>query len=425
MASARRIHGSLILDYRAINFLPFADLDPRVRSRLITYFQVATDGDAATRWLALTTAHDDQAADLLALAAALSCVDIRANGQDVSAFDLVDRLHLLAGDRLYGRLSKPLFEDWKTKGIYRIRLANGRSEEGRVRFNHGQLGASLHEGFDIQGVTALNRIPRLQWNYRFCDSLADIDVDGYSPWDFIHHPTYANSDPRQWDDRFRLKFGNPGYDVEKVGNVPVLKVRDTSTCPSTEHRLSSDEQAAALATASRVSAALDTGDGFRDVVQAHTATLTVALRDVEQSPLVPEIDPDVLVNSSDDDLIGYYTTRVITERLLRISPAVAETPFPLAASQSVIATPADLSEARARLEAEEFRQRVRVDALDTRPPSTAAVSLKAWLSTDDRSAFGYPAGTRFVAAETGDLQMLLGPRRGGYDLLFAVPRTKY
>jgi hypothetical protein len=30
-----------------------------------------------------------------------------------------------------------------------------------------------------------------------------------------------------------------------------------------------------------------------------------------------------------------------------------------------------------------------------------------------------------VAAETSDLQMLLAPRADGYDLLFAVARTKY
>jgi hypothetical protein len=53
------------------------------------------------------------------------------------------------------------------------------------------------------------------------------------------------------------------------------------------------------------------------------------------------------------------------------------------------------------------------------------LSTRAWLSVADAPMFGYPSGTRFVAAETADLQLLLAPGAGGYELLFAVPRTKY
>jgi hypothetical protein len=182
------------MDYAARNFVEFAALDDRVRTRLHDYFGVDSEDAAATKWLSFTAAHDDQAADVLAVARALSRVVIRPATDAITALELIDRFHLLAGDRLYARLSRPLFEAWKANASFQIELAGGGLEEGKVNFNHGQVGASLHDGFDIQGVTALNRIPRIQWNYRFCDALADIDLDGYSPWDLIRHPTYANSD---------------------------------------------------------------------------------------------------------------------------------------------------------------------------------------------------------------------------------------
>jgi hypothetical protein len=422
------------MDYAARNFVEFAALDDRVRTRLHDYFGVDSEDAAATKWLSFTAAHDDQAADVLAVARALSRVVIRPATDAITALELIDRFHLLAGDRLYARLSRPLFEAWKANASFQIELAGGGLEEGKVNFNHGQVGASLHDGFDIQGVTALNRIPRIQWNYRFCDALADIDLDGYSPWDLIRHPTYANSDPRQWNDKLVGKFGPPGYEVAKVGNVPALTVKDTSTCPRPEGRLTASEQAAALSTVSGVMSALETPDGFRGVVRAAAPTLAVALRDPEQSPLLAEVEADVLAGSSDDDLLGYYAARVNVERLTRTSSFVER---PSAASRASsdafralerpISNRDELRRMRSVLEAEEEEQRLRAGALDARLLSNvaAAFGARAWLSTDNAGAFGYPRGTRFVAAETSDLQMLLAPRADGYDLLFAVARTKY
>jgi hypothetical protein len=421
------------MDYRAVGFLEFGALDVRLRTKLMDYFGAATEGDAAVQWTDLTRDHDDQAADLLALAAALDRVAISAAGENLSALDLVERFHLLTGDRLYGRLDAARFEAWRANPVFVIALAGGSIESGTVDFNHGQFGASLHDGFDIQGVTALNRIPRIQWNYRFCDSLADIDIDGYSPWDVFRHPTYANSDPRQWHDRFTDKFGAAGYQVEKVGNVPALKVRDTSMCPALHGHLASGEQANALALVSRVIATLDAGDDIRPAVQAAAVTVAAALRDEHQSPLLPNVTADALVNSTEDDLLGYYTARVNVERRSRLSsltavPGVEATAPPSARRtlEAVIANPADLRAMRQLLEEDDARQRAQRTTLDARPEPRlrSVVGTRAWLSTDDRAAFGYPAGTRFVAAETVDLQMLLAPGSRGYELLFAIPRTK-
>ena len=215
------------MDFRAIRFKGFDALDARVQAKLGALFG---DGDHVAAWQQMTADHNDQAAGSLAIAAALARVMVFADARQLPAFEMIEQYHLLAGDRLYARLNTALFDAWRAAGKFAISLADGGTEEGRVRFNRGQIGASLHHGFDIQGVTALNRIPRIQWNYRNCDSLADIDIDGFSPWDTFRHFTYANSDPRQWYDRFQQKFGNAGFEVERVGHVPELRVEDTSTC---------------------------------------------------------------------------------------------------------------------------------------------------------------------------------------------------
>jgi hypothetical protein len=420
------------MEFRAIAFKEFAVLPERFRALLVEYFGVPGEPEAAEQWLALTRSHDDWAAALLSVAGALSRVSIRTGSQDISGLDLVEHLHLLAGDRLYVHLSRSAFDGWRPVGQFQIRLANGASESGRVQFNRGQLGASLHRGFDIQGVTALNRIPRIQWNYRLCDGLADIDLDGFSPWDPGRHLTYANSDPRQWLDRYKQKFGDAGYSVESAGNVPELRLEDESVCPNSGRRLSGNEQAEALAEVTSALALLAATNDFRAVVEASRARLEPALRDAQSSPLEPEVDVNVRLDATSDDLLGYYAARMDVERLARaVQPVPDVRGLALTAvaadRTAAVSTTAELAASRRALEEQVAVMRVHARALD-RPARLDAMPVaraRAWLSIDDESAFGYPAQTRFVAAETHELQFLFAPAATGYELLFAVPRTKF
>jgi hypothetical protein len=414
------------MDFRAIRFKGFDALDAGVQTKLGALFG---EDDPAAAWQQLTANHDDQAALSLALAAAFARVTVFAGARQLPAFEMIEQYHLLAGDRLYVRLNTALFDAWKPEGEFVIARADGGTEEGRVRFNRGQFGASLHHGFDIQGVTALNRIPRIQWNYRNCDSLADIDIDGFSPWDTFRHFTFANSDPRQWYDRFQEKFGNAGFDVERVGNVPELRVEDTSTCPQRERWLTADEQAGALAVVNRVAGTLAAANDMRPVIDRAAPSLLPALRDSEQSPLGAEVAERPLANSRDADLLGYYAARINVERLTRsVREPLPDAIAPMRVGERAdvaITTVNQLREMRQTLENEEQRQRTRM--IDAAIPATVAppLSARAWLSVAEAAAFGYRAGTRFVAAETGELQILLAPGDRGYELLFAVPRTKY
>jgi hypothetical protein len=423
------------MDYRAITFAEFPVLTDRLRALFTAYLSAADESEAAGKWRELTVDHDDQAAALLAIAAALSRIAIRANGAETTAFGLIDWLHLLAGDRLYASMARAAFDDWRSHGQFDINLANGEAESGTVHFNHGQLGASLHEGFDLQGVTAVNRIPRVQWNYRLCDGLADIDLDGFSPWNFVNHLTYANSDPRQWYSRYVEKFGDPGFAVERVGNVPELRVEDSSVCSRSRARLNAAEQTAALAAASRVAQVLADSNDFRGVVEGlPRERLESVLRDTDRSPLASEVSADVLDQAAADDLIGYYAARVDVERLTQALPSEMRRSLDAVLPASIVRTrdpavssTAELAEARRNLErlADEHRQRA--GSLDQRLATQAAppARARAWLSGDTRSVFGYRTGTRFVAAETSELQLLLAPAAGGYNLLYAVPRTKH
>ena len=181
----------------------------------------------------------------------------------------------------------------------------------------------------------------------------------------------------------------------------------------------------------RIADTLAAADDVRAVIDRAAPSVLPALRDSEQSPLASEVAERPLADSSDADLLGYYAARVNVERLTRGSPLRQPLPdaiVPMRVGErpdTAITTVDQLRVMRQTLEGEEQRQRARM--ADAALPAVVAppLSARAWLSITDTPAFGYPAGTRLVAAETGDLQMLLAPRAGGYALLFAVPRTKY
>jgi hypothetical protein len=421
------------MDYRATAFSEFPALSDRVRALLGRYFETTNEADGAEKWRTLTARHDDWAAALLSVAAALSRVNTRVDGQAITGLDLVEELHLLAGDRLYARLAQASFQKWRATAQFEIRLANGTIESGRVQFNRGQLGASLHRGFDIQGVTALNRLPRIQWSVRLCDGLADVDLDGFSPWDPVRHFTYANSDPRQWYDDYKKKYGEAGFAVERVGNVPELRIEDESVCPTAGMRMTSAEQGETLAAVNDVTELLASTNDFRTIVEMSRLSLEPVLRDVDLSPLASEVEVNARRDSTSDDLLGYYAARIDVERLTRGSLAVAGTSPMVRRAAAIeravttVTTPGELRAARSLLEteAETHRQRARAIARSVTQDATTTVRARAWLSVDSEPAFGYPADTRFVAAETNELQFLFAPAANHYELLFAVPRTKF
>ena len=106
------------------------------------------------------------------------------------------------------------------KGIAKIdAILEKQVQKGKMAFvDHTVFGAGeLHRGFDVQwfsGVTSMNS-PRMQINYRFADSLADIDLDvAVWIWGFIPNPvhlSYAGSDTRQYFGSYSKRYGNPGY----------------------------------------------------------------------------------------------------------------------------------------------------------------------------------------------------------------------
>jgi hypothetical protein len=165
--------------------------------------------------------NDDHAANYLAVSRALSHLELQwPNGEKRWAIELVETVNRFEGDRIRARLNRTLFEEWvKSGGAFVFYRADGQHEKGKMKFHNGTAwGGSLHKGYDIQGFTSASKVPRLQFNYRFSDAEADIDLDGHSPmiWGFIPNPvhlTYKNSDPRQWFELLVRKLGDPGFHV--------------------------------------------------------------------------------------------------------------------------------------------------------------------------------------------------------------------
>jgi hypothetical protein len=424
------------MNYQATNFLTAGDLPDRVRSLLDDYFDRSPAGTPKS-WTDLTTGHDDQAAAVLALLRSLSRVTAVLEGRTAGGLEMVAGLQLLAGDRVYARLDRDLFLNWRAAGgKFTIALEGDRTETGKVRFNRGGFGGSLHEGFDIQGVTSNSKVPRLQWNYRFCDSLADIDLDGYRPFDFIHHLTYANSDSRQWYDKYQEKFGNAGFDVEKVGNVPELKVRNTSECPAPEARLTGEEAAAARDLTLRFGRRISADRGFEPALTNFFVDdfANRVLRDEWASPLEPDVARAAIRDSTADDLEGYYLARNTLFYQER-SAAVLESAGPILdrlraelvwpGENDVIETSDELAAERARLESAVHRVAAESIAADEAGEPTPVRGdtppIRTWLSVSDTEAFGFAPGTRFVVANLPYIQLLMVRERDEFRVLSVVP----
>jgi hypothetical protein len=168
---------------------------------------------------------DDKAAEFLAMSRALNHLRIRLgdqNGQPqwIRADQLVTEITQMEGDRMYCHLNVPLFEEWRGNGSnFLLDVEGGKTEKGHFKFDRGDLGGSLHEGFTVQGYTSIRHKARIQINYRSADNLADIDMD-VPPWilGFIpnpYHLTYAGSDTRQWLKDYVSRYGPPGFKARK------------------------------------------------------------------------------------------------------------------------------------------------------------------------------------------------------------------
>jgi hypothetical protein len=198
--------------YEAFDFLPLDSLDPRAADLIL---RSGTDYET---WVGT---HDSEAAAFLALARALTAMEVKVSAKQwVPFIALIKQVNDYEGDRTYFMLDGALFDRWRNenKGEFRIAGADGKKESGRFRFEQGSLSGSLHRNYDISASTSIKDVPRIQINYRFKDSEADIDLDGFSPWKWgiipnPHHLTYKNSDVRQWFQKFLKKFGDPGFRV--------------------------------------------------------------------------------------------------------------------------------------------------------------------------------------------------------------------
>jgi hypothetical protein len=166
------------------------------------------------------TTHDGDAAAFLSITHVLENMELSLGRGSVPAIRMLEKVNRFEGDRIRVALNRIVFEKWKGAGArYQFLKPDGKYEGGRIRFySHTWLGSSLHKGYDIQGVTHIWKVPRLQINYRYSDSEADIDLDGYTPLalGFIPNPrhlAYENSDPRQWFEKLVEWFGDPGFRV--------------------------------------------------------------------------------------------------------------------------------------------------------------------------------------------------------------------
>jgi len=431
------------MDYVATEFLPLSELPAGTAELTRTHFGSGADAT----WADLGTQHDDRAAALLAVCGALSrtILDL-GGGRSVTGLAMISEIGMLSGDRVYVLLDRVAFGSWRDSGgRFAITRADGTVESGRVGFNRGGMGGSLHEGFDIQGITGNRDVPRIQWNYRHCDGLADIDVDGYSPWDVFHHLSYANSDARQWYAKYVSKFGQAPFRVNRVGGVEPDVVRTTSQCPLPQDRLSDSERRRAAERALAFSQVLEATRDFRAAVDtfADRDLFEETLRSPQASPLIGIVAPAVLEQAPSEALRDYYLARSnvqlnqidMSDGLRRAAgirssaeaatdPTIAALSVAVNASASALAEPVEsvdeLTRANRSLRADEQRTsglraemaRVGAAARETAPPEPAV-----WLTTDP----AVPRIARAVAVELPSVRLILVPDDSDFRVVSAVP----
>jgi hypothetical protein len=431
------------MDYVATEFLPLSGLPTSTADLIRAHLGAASDA----AWEQLVTEHNDRAAALLAVCGALSRTLVTlSDGRSISGLELVSEISLLAGDRVYMLLDQAAFGSWRDSGgQFAISRADGSVESGKVGFNRGGTGGSLHEGFDIQGITGNRDVPRIQWNYRHCDGLADIDVDGYTPWDFFHHLTYANSDVRQWYSKFVSKFGQVPFKVKKVGGVEPDEVKTTSQCPLPHDRLTDNERARAVEQALAFSSVLESSGDFRAAVDgaADRRLFLDVLRSPRMSPLIGIVAPAVIEQAPAEALRDYYLARANVQlgqidasqglrqamrsrRDATPDPALGALVESEDPSASLLAEPIEsldqLARARRSLnEDERAGVTLRRDRAGFRTaPAAEEREPVVWL-TSDPTASADPRLARAVAVELPKVRLILAPDGTNFRVVSAVP----
>jgi hypothetical protein len=205
----------------AVSFVPWTKLSSEQKRILLSSGVGPKRSDAETIYEEWIQQHDDHAAAFLTLTTALSRTTLTLQtGAKIPATEMILRINQFFGDRFYAAVQPEIFESWiQAKSPFYLLRIDKKSESGDINFHNGtSWGGSLHSGFDIQGFTSITKVPRIQINYRYDDAVADIDLDGYTPFlmDMIPNPkhiTYRNSDARQWYSSFVKKFGDPGFKV--------------------------------------------------------------------------------------------------------------------------------------------------------------------------------------------------------------------
>ena len=429
------------MDYSATDFLPLSNLP----AGAIELIRAHVGSDAA--WEQLATQHDDRAAALLAVCGALARTRLSlTDSRSITALEMVLEINLLAGDRLYVLLDRVAFASWREGGgSFAITRADGSVESGQVGFNRGGMGGSLHEGFDIQGITGNRDVPRIQWNYRHCDGLADIDVDGYAPWDVFHHLTYANSDARQWYAKYVSKFGQAPFKVQKTGGVEPDPVTTTSQCPMTQDQLTDDERRQALEKALTFSTRLEATGDFRAAVEsgADRRLFVDVLRSAHTSPLIGIVAPAVLAEAPAETLRDYYFARAnvqlsqihasegMRHAMRSRRDAAADRDLGALAeavdsSATSLAEPIEsldqLARARQSLAADEQAGAAlrRQSARFRTPPAPVEREPAVWLTTDPHASSD-PRLVRAVAIELPHVRLILVHDGAEFRVASAVP----
>ncbi|MEQ1877824.1 MAG: hypothetical protein ABL958_14370 [Bdellovibrionia bacterium] len=209
-------------EWVAVKFPAWEQVPAGLKNLLTPYLMANGTGDVAKIYESWIVQKNEQASSFFGIMHALSNIQIDYGGGKVeTAALMVGPIMALKGDRIQVKLDVARFEAWRAnKGKYAARLGT-KVETGNVGFHTGTtIGGSLHCGYDIQGFTKRANPPSVQWNLRYKDAAADIDMDGNSPgfWKIFPNPkhyTYRNSDVRFWFDKFLKRFETPGFAVQK------------------------------------------------------------------------------------------------------------------------------------------------------------------------------------------------------------------
>lgn len=476
--------------YQAIYFKAWNQLSPRQQALLRTYFDHSAGSSTpstpplgavgsfidqnrlAREWSRLVVDHNDWAADFLAVTQALGCTTIDlGSGGKMNALEAVKGIDSLHGDRLYTIVDPAVFQQWRDAGGgFSIATADGETETGKVRFDRGDLGGSLHRGYDLQWYTSVSNVPRIQWNYRAAGSLADTDLDAYAPWkDGLmpnpRHRTYNNSDPRQWLPSYIRKYGDPGFTVRKAAeNVAEARASE----PAAPSGLSPELERQALDLAQKFSGQVEQKKDFGAVVDQLFASdfLDRYLKDADNYPLTG-LARDLAAKIDPGQLRQYYVglnnlynlnataspaASGVLDSIEKALPAgltgmggqsagSASNPAPSpggstitnsAQFQAVLATieksvsalQANVSPEIAAQVGEYLKQASGQQGGQQNTGSAPAPSgdlLKPWAVTCDRQCFGFPTGTELIAVNVPYHQLLLARIDGHLKIISAIP----